>query len=82
MMLHAPSPPRGQAVRFFLAFCYAFSYNFMQQYPPRISTMRTRGITSGILTAAATTAKIHPNTPAMPLHDAHFGGFFVSGVCR
>jgi len=19
------------------------------------------------------------NTPAMPLHDAHFGGFFVSG---
>lgn len=22
------------------------------------------------------------NTPAMPLHDAHFGGFFSSGVCR
>jgi hypothetical protein len=19
------------------------------------------------------------NTPAMPLHDAHFGGFFISG---
>lgn len=22
------------------------------------------------------------NTPAMPLYDAHFGGFFASGVCR
>ena len=22
------------------------------------------------------------NTPAMPLSDAHFGGFFMSGVCR
>jgi len=25
---------------------------------------------------------IHLNTPAMPLNDAHFGGFFTSGVCR
>ncbi len=23
---------------------------------------------------------INPNTPAMPLNDAHFGGFFASGV--
>lgn len=22
------------------------------------------------------------NTPAMPLNDAHFGGFFVSGGCQ
>lgn len=22
------------------------------------------------------------NTPAMPLNDAHFGGFFASGGCR
>ena len=22
------------------------------------------------------------NTPAMPLSEAHFGGFFLPGVCR
>lgn len=25
---------------------------------------------------------ISPNTPAMPLSEAHFGGFFLPGVCR
>lgn len=25
---------------------------------------------------------IRSNTPAMPLCDAHFGGFFASGVCK
>ena len=25
---------------------------------------------------------IRSNTPAMPLYDAHFGGFFASGVCK
>jgi len=25
---------------------------------------------------------ILPNTPAMPLPEAHFGGFFVPGVCQ
>jgi len=25
---------------------------------------------------------IRSNTPAMPLTEAHFGGFFVSGGCR
>lgn len=25
---------------------------------------------------------IRRNTPAMPLYDAHFGGFFASGGCR
>ncbi len=24
---------------------------------------------------------IDANTPAMPLYDAHFGGFFLPGVC-
>lgn len=33
------------------------------------------------LTSAAPAPRIRPNTPAMPLHDAHFGGFFVSRVC-
>lgn len=25
---------------------------------------------------------IHPNIPAMPLVEAHFGGFFLPGVCQ
>lgn len=27
-------------------------------------------------------SSIAGNTPAMPLSEAHFGGFFVSEVCR
>ncbi|PVY77016.1 hypothetical protein C8D92_104249 [Tamilnaduibacter salinus] len=31
------------------------------------------------LTGGAVFLNMLDNTPAMPLHDAHFGGFFVSG---
>ena len=33
------------AARFFLAQGHAFAYNCLQQHPPRLSTMRTRGVT-------------------------------------
>jgi len=35
----------------------------------------------GILTGALNAPIILRNTPAMPLNDAHFGGFFVFGAC-
>lgn len=34
------------------------------------------------LTDAPDIATMRSNTPAMPLNDAHSGGFFASGVCR
>lgn len=40
------------------------------------------GVTSFGLTELCQAHRIFINTPAMPLHDAHFGGFFVSGACR
>ena len=67
---------------FFNARTCAFARKISQQHPSRLSWKRTRGVTFFSLTGAATASKIHLNTPAMPLHDAHFGGFFVSGVCR
>lgn len=33
------------AAPFFLAQGDAFAYNWLQQHPPRLSTMRTRGVT-------------------------------------
>mgnify|MGYP000143238537 FL=1 len=44
--------------------------------------MKQRGIQSGIsqsLTMEGACPSIIRNTPAMPLTEAHFGGFFVSG---
>lgn len=48
-----------------------------QQHPPRLSRMRTRRVTYKGLDYVIVWDIISPNTPAMPLHDAHFGGFFV-----
>ena len=77
MMARPVSQTCGQATRFFLAQRHAFAYNCAQQHPPRLSTMRTRGVTfSGSSIALELT-----DTPAMPLHDAHFGGFFMPAVC-
>ncbi len=36
-----------------------------------------KGLPSGIFVRI-----IRSNTPAMPLYDAHFGGFFTSGDCQ
>lgn len=55
-----------------------FSYDLLQQHPPRLSTMRTRGVTiSGPAFFASPL-----NTPAMPHHDAHSGGFFLPRISR
>lgn len=35
---------------------------------------------SFLLTFNIVVNSIHSNTPAMPLSEAHFGGFFVFGV--
>ena len=54
-----------------------FPYTSSQQHPPRLSTMRTRGVTfSGFAFHAEPTA-----TPTIPLDDAYFGGSFVPGAC-
>lgn len=71
------------AARFFLAQSHAFAYNSLQQHPPRLSTMRTRGVTFSGFGHVCKRAK----TPAMPLFEAHFGGFFMptvraAGACR
>ena len=42
---------------------------------------RALGRQTGILTRGSQTSSILANTPAMPLTEAHFGGFFVSGGC-
>lgn len=76
MMLFCP------ASNLSLAKSARFSYDLLQQHPSRLSTMRTRGVTSSTLTNSDSTPRILSNTPAMPLNDAHFGGFFVSEVCR
>lgn len=34
------------------------------------------------LTGTLDIPTMRSNTPAMPLNDAHSGGFFASGVCR
>lgn len=40
------------------------------------------GVTFSCLTVWRYAPKIRSNTPAMPLYDAHFGGFFAFGACR
>lgn len=65
------------AAHFFLVQGHAFTYNRAQQHPPRLSTMRTRGVTF----LGSSDALELTYTPAMPLHDAHFGGFFMPTVC-
>lgn len=57
--------------------------NTPQAYPAvRCGEAQTGGLLLSGLTISALPTRIVTNTPVMPLHDAHFGGFFVSGVCR
>ena len=69
--------------RFFLAQGHAFAYNFAQQHPPRLSTMRTRGVTFlGLRHARKST-----QNPATLQTSARSGGFFMpiaraTGACR
>lgn len=39
-------------------------------------------VTFSCLTVWRHVPRIRHNTPAMPLYDAHFGGFFVFEACR
>lgn len=54
--------------------------NTLQAYP---SAHRREAQTGGLLISGVESAQVlrilAPNTPAMPLYDAHFGGFFSSG---
>lgn len=61
------------ATRFFLAEGHPVAYNCKQQHPPRLSTMRTRGVTFSSYGCEPS----QPETPATHLFDAHFGGFFM-----
>ena len=71
------------AARFFLAQGHAFAYNCLQQHPPRLSTMRTRGVTFlGFCQARKPT-----QNPATLQTSARSGGFFMptvraAGACR
>jgi len=71
------------AARFFLAQGHAFAYNCLQQHPPRLSTMRTRGVTFlGFCHARKPDQK-----PATLQTSARSGGFFMpnvraAGACR
>lgn len=83
MMARPASHTCAQAARFFLAQRHAFAYNYVQQHPPRLSTMRTRGVTFLGFRRARKPAKA-PST----LHTAALsGGFFMpavwaAGACR
>lgn len=71
------------AARFFLAQDHVFAYNFVQQHPPRLSTMRTRGVT--FLGFCHTRKSIQ--NPATLQTSARSGGFFMpivraAGACR
>lgn len=83
MMARTPCHTCAPAARFFLAEGYAFAYNCVQQHPPRLSTMRTRGVTflgfRRVRKPTQTPATQHIATP--------FGGFFmpavwVAGACQ
>lgn len=71
------------AARFFLAQGHAFAYNSLQQHPPRLSTMRTRGVTFlGFCHARKPT-----QNSATLQTSARSGGFFMptvraAGACR
>jgi hypothetical protein len=60
--------------RFFLAQGHAFAYNCSQQHPPRLSTMRTRGVTFW----GFCHARKHAQNPATLQTSARSGGFFIS----
>lgn len=64
------------AARFFLAQGDTFAYNFVQQHPPRLSTMRTRGVTFLGFAHARKPAR----NPAILQTSASSGGFFMPTV--
>lgn len=76
MMVRTPCHTIAQAARFFLAQGHTFAYNCVQQHPPRLSTMRTRGVTFlGFRHARKPT-----QTPATLHIAAPFGVFFMPAV--
>lgn len=83
MMARTLSHTYVSAARFFLAQGDAFAYNWAQQHPPRLSTMRTRGVTFlGLCNAHKAAQK-----PATLQVSARSGGFFMptvraAGACR
>jgi hypothetical protein len=83
MMVRTFDDTCAPAARFFLALGHAFAYNCVQQHPPRLSTMRTRGVTFLSLRHARKPTQ----NPATLQTSARSGGFFVptvrvAGVCR
>jgi hypothetical protein len=70
-MVRPTSPVCSQSAQSFLVQGHLFTYNCAQQHPPRLSTMRTRGVTfsgSGIALKPAQ----EPSAPS--------GGFFLPAV--
>lgn len=83
MIARTPFHTCAPAARFFLAQGHTFAYNCVQQHPPRLSTMRTRGVTFfGFRRTRKPT-----QTPATQHIAAPSGGFFMpafraAGACR
>ena len=76
MMTRPASHTCAQAAHFFLARRHAFAYNSIQQHPPRLSTMRTRGVTF----LGFRRTRNPTRTPATPHIAAFSGGFFMPAV--
>ena len=76
MMTRPASHTCAQAAHFFLARRHAFAYNSIQQHPPRLSTMRTRGVTFLVFCHARKPAQ----NPATLQTSARSGGFFMPTV--
>lgn len=82
-MIRTASLAQARAARFKLAKGPAFAYSCGQQHPPRLSTMRTRGVTFWGFRNLREPMK----TPATPHLAALPGGFFMpaiwaAGACR
>lgn len=72
-----PNAYPAETACFLLVYRPAFAYNSTQQHPPRLSTMRTRGVTfSGYSPALKFTS-----TPVLSHTSGRSGDFFMPGVC-
>ncbi len=83
MIARTPHHIGALAACFFMAQGSAFAYNHVQQHPPRLSTMRTRGVTFLGFRRARKSAQ----NPAPLQTSARSGGFFMpivraAGACR
>lgn len=83
MMASSLGHNRVPAAHSFLAQGDAFAYNCVQQHPPRLSTMRTRGVTFLGFRYARKPAQ----NPATLQASARSGGFFMptvraAGACQ